>query len=172
MNFTTSKKIMLIALAVLVAAGLAFGGYKLLGNKTTDEKSSLAVQDTEQVLDAELLGLEGLDISDSPIPSLSIPEIELNILGGLGSWIIETPDLSLGSSVSVETPSASLDLSDTVIDIDMGSMSGPPPAPPATPPSAPPSGPDAATCAQFDSAPSCSYVPANVRDLCEQCKVQ
>lgn len=40
------------------------------------------------------------------------------------------------------------------------------PAPPAQ------TGPGAAECAQFDSAPSCSYVPANVRDICGQCKAQ
>ncbi len=31
-------------------------------------------------------------------------------------------------------------------------------------------GPSASDCAQFDSAPSCDYVPADVRDICEQCK--
>jgi FtsZ-interacting cell division protein ZipA len=30
--------------------------------------------------------------------------------------------------------------------------------------------PDAATCAQFDAAPSCSYVPAESQDLCNKCK--
>jgi flagellar biosynthesis/type III secretory pathway M-ring protein FliF/YscJ len=30
--------------------------------------------------------------------------------------------------------------------------------------------PDAATCARFASAPSCDYVPANVKSMCLQCK--
>lgn len=38
--------------------------------------------------------------------------------------------------------------------------------------SAPPAGyaPDAATCAEFQSVPSCDVVPENVRSLCEQCQ--
>ncbi|MDD5750724.1 MAG: hypothetical protein PHU56_03740 [Candidatus Pacebacteria bacterium] len=47
-------------------------------------------------------------------------------------------------------------------------------APPADIPvgAAPPAGykPDAAMCAQFKTAPSCSVVPASVRGLCEQCR--
>ncbi len=30
--------------------------------------------------------------------------------------------------------------------------------------------PDAATCSQFNSAPSCSYVPVQYQNLCQQCK--
>lgn len=36
----------------------------------------------------------------------------------------------------------------------------------------PPAGwePDEATCSQFNLAPSCSFVPSEYRDLCQQCK--
>lgn len=46
--------------------------------------------------------------------------------------------------------------------------------PPSTQETAPPTqtGPSTADCAQFDSAPSCDYVPVNVRDICLQCKAQ
>lgn len=46
----------------------------------------------------------------------------------------------------------------------------PPPSQEATPPAQ--TGPSSADCAQFDSAPSCDYVPASVRDVCLQCKAR
>lgn len=96
--------------------------------------------------------------------NLKVPDMRIN-LGGLDIGNLALDVLNIGASLPKDlfpNMETGLDVS-SVGDISLPSVS-------FDVPSFNGSGTDEAVCDQFKAAPSCSYVPAQYQDLCQQCK--
>lgn len=106
------------------------------------------------------------------IGGIEIPEIKIPFESGLGELELSNFDIDISlpanlfSNIFVDTDwsSGTVELQKPGVLVE----------PPSIKNEAPPAGwePDEATCAQFKAAPSCSFVPAQYRDLCEKCKAK
>lgn len=168
--------IILIILAVLVIGG---GVYYFSTKSGSTSKNSQAENKTAKSLADIKVGDLKLDFALSPIPALKA-----------SAFNVTTPNLSFGNTFTGLNVDSNFDYQGKV-DIaapDMPAITIPSGAP-ASVPSAPPAGSGSATappadqgggqgsqpavdCSQFQSVPNCSYVPANVQAICQQCKGQ
>jgi len=137
-----AKKI-IITVIVLVTAGLGiYFGISKFGSYNL--KADIGSIKTPEITMPFESGLEELELSSfdmgATLPSNLFTDILIDI------------DLS-GEEVELQSPG-----------ISVGT--------PSIQTGTPPAGwqPDEATCTQFQSAPSCMFVPEQYRDLCQQCK--
>lgn len=145
----------IIVSTIIVSAGACW----FLGiDKETDKKETTALEEYEPI--------SLIDLSNSGLDAVDLPNINFDL-----GFDLEALNMDLGAANPLSVPNADgLEMptipSMTDFTFEGGSFGG------HSGGSTPPPGykPDAATCAQFSAAPSCEYVPANVRDLCEQCK--
>jgi len=159
-----NKKI-LGSIFILVCLGLVVGGY-FWWQKEKKEKFEETKMETESLAENLSSKLLKIDFIDSPLESLKIPEMDLQIPLDFGTFNIQIPDLSGKNFVDVNAPEIQVNLGEIgkTIDIEAMIKSG------AVPP--PDWEPDEATCQEFKSAPSCLFVPEQYRDLCEKCKAK
>ncbi len=155
------KKIILILLLISLA-GIGYYFFYHQGKTTEDDIFS-------ELLNFESLLSSEKDFYFSPLERASFPEVNLGEdldlsvssldFGGLeemGSF--DVPEVSAGeTSFNFSFPEIS-------ISIPQGGSGGSKETPPSS------WSPNASDCAKFSSAPSCSYVPAANRDMCEACK--
>ena len=166
------KKILLILLIIVLIILVSFSVWYF------------AFRDSEIISgDENLEPVGSVDLSDSGLESEILPEINMDL-----GFNESESGFELGEPMDLSSPEVDLD-APTVPEIERftydssglggelaaqaqaeqtpeGQGGGETTSPPAQ------TGPTAAECSQFDSAPSCDYVPANVRDVCEQCKSQ
>lgn len=181
----------IIILAVLAAA--VVGYFLLKPDAEKPESPEVGLLDEGEEIPSLPGEIAGLDLSFSGLEEAEMPEINLDLgleTEGLDFEIaadLGEADLEGISSPGVAVPEPEIG-SLTVTDFDIslapaqGSQKQPssqpvepeedPQQPAEVPEETPPAGyePSAAECAQFESAPSCDYVPASARDICRQCK--
>ena len=148
------KKKIFGSLFIIVCLALVAGVYLWWQGQSTEEATPEGLPPSP---------LE-IDLIDSPLEPLVIPETDFDIPSDFGTFGPEIPDLSGADYVHLEAPSVDIDLSDLGSDISPG---GEGEAGAELPPGLEP---DEATCAQFKAVPSCSFVPEQYRELCEKCK--
>jgi hypothetical protein len=155
------KKIILLLLLIsLIGIGYYFFYYQ---EKTIEDDIFSELLNFESLLSSEK------DLYFSPLEKASFPEIDLgeeldlslsNLdFGGLEeTGNFDVPEVSTGeTNFNFSFPEISI----SVPQSESGGNK-------ETPPSS--WSPNASDCAGFASAPSCSYVPAANRDMCEACK--
>lgn len=162
------KKIILIIIVLVIL--IAVGGY--FGWEYYQDTQLAAEIDTIEELQGE--DIPDIDLSESGLNEVQVLEIDLDT--DIEQDTITDIELSV-EDTTLDAPDAKVDTppipSMTDLNFDFSSISLGPSGETAVPSSATGSqGPDDATCAQFASAPDCSYVPAEHQDLCAQCKGQ
>ncbi len=164
-----NKRILIIFAAILVSA---LGGWIIVSNTGTGEDiAGKKAPETEKL--AEELPDVNVDLSLSPLGSVELPAIDFSMPIDLNSFGLDLPgagEAGIGG-VNISAPQGT-DINFTDSDfsgIDFGETSaGAGETGGAGETSG--SGVNAETCQRFSSAPSCSYVPAQYQDLCEQCE--
>ena len=151
-----NKKI--ISVLSIVVIVVVAGAYLLISNKS----DNIANEDLSNVPD-----IPDIDLSLSPLGVAELPSVDLGEQINLDDFNMDIPEINLDAEDISINDSSDVDISFTDSDfsnMDFGSIgdgygsgSGS-------------SGVNKTNCSKFSSAPSCSYVPAQYQDLCNQCK--
>jgi len=151
------KLYVLIIIDILLMLGLLLTGCgkkSTTGTEGTAEGESALIEKSGTVI-GSLSDIEA-DLSDKTLDDFDVPSADLNLpTAEVGSLDM---DLTLDTAVDIPdlaVPDAAAGLSASDISVSSGSGG---------------TTVNDETCARFDSVPDCSYVPENVRDLCEECK--
>ncbi len=135
-----NKKILIFSLIIIAIIG---GSWFFI-----DKKSSIELKNVPEMPE--------VDLSLSPIQDVKLPEIDLNIPIEFGEFKLTTQSNDFDVNMSLPE---NLDISFSDADfsgMNIGGTSGPTL--------------NKSTCDKFKAAPSCSYIPAQYQNLCNQCK--
>lgn len=161
-----NKKIIIIILAIII---LAAGGGIYYYSKNSAAPEADDFSQLEETPD--------IDLADSPLGKADLPEIEMDLgfteLGDIGLSLdsgdqsLQIPEANIGE-IDIAVPSLVPDS----FNLSLPSQTTAPTAS-ETPDSGSASAPpvlDDSVCSAFGAVPSCSYVPAENRELCQDCK--
>jgi len=146
------KKIYIITIIV----ALAILSYLLYSNLQKDI-------DESGMINLENISLPETNLIFSELENKDLPEIDLE--SGLG---FESPEINLSGIGDLDMiPSTKISVPSFNFSMPIGNISLP-----QQQPSAPSGGwsPNSSDCAMFSMVPSCSFVPQEHQDKCEQCK--
>jgi len=150
-----NKKIIIYSTLIII---LAVGAYLLFSNSNSND----TITDVPDMPD--------IDLSLSPLNSVNLPNIDFDTSMDFGSFDLGLAGINVGQDAFNIGDSNDVDINFTDSDFSSmsfgstGKTSGNGSGSGST------SGVNSANCSKFSSAPSCSYVPAQYQDLCEQCK--
>ncbi len=168
-NMKNMKKIIIIFIVVAIALG---------AHLLFREKSSI---EDDQIIEDFSFDLLGIDLRFSELDSVELPRIELNTgleFEGLGINLEDTdtiesvsPNVSFDTSIfNISFPQVNTSIPQMPTSPSPGSGTPPSPGPDEEGTSPSTWQPNSSDCSLFATAPNCSYVPEQNRDMCEQCK--